>query len=104
MMPPVQLVKLNASEITVLPARIAASTAPAVPGAPVDEHGQQMAVGVARVAAPGDPTVAVTLVFGRVQIALSLDAAEADKFCHALADAVLWQNDQLRQKAGQVVH
>lgn len=82
----------------------ATSAAPEIISPPRDDEGRQMATYVARVETPAEPLVVVGIVLGKVQFTVTLPPSEADTFCHALADAVLWQNDQLRQKAGQAVH
>lgn len=82
----------------------AISKAPEINAPPRDDEGRQMAAYVARVSQTSEPMVVVGIVLGDQQLTVSLLPDQADQFCHALADAVLWQNDQLRQKAGQAVH
>lgn len=82
----------------------AVSKAPEISTPPLDDEGRQMAAYVARVAETSEPMVVVGIVLGDQQMTVTLLPDQADQFCHALADAVLWQNDQLRQKAGQAVH
>lgn len=69
-----------------------------------NEKGEQMAAGIAQHEIAGQPVIVVTLILGGKQVTATLDATQSDRFAHRLADAVLWQNDQLRQKAGQAVH
>ena len=83
---------------------IATSAADVIPGAKVDESGDQMAAFISRVPLDGEPLIVIGLVHGGEQKTLALTPAQADLFCGALADAVLWQNEELRQKAGQRVH
>ena len=87
-----------------LPAAIASGPAARINGARTNEADRQMAVGVVCVASPTVPIVALTLVLGDRQTTLTLDPSDMDALCHLLADATLWQNSQLRQRAGQAVH
>ncbi len=98
------LVDVPRSNIEFHAARVASSRSPVLPSAPLDDVGRQMALGVARVIHQGEPVVALTLVLGDTQTTLTLDASETNQLCHLLADAVLWQNEQLRLKAGHAVH
>lgn len=71
---------------------------------PCDDQGRQMAAGITHNVVEGVPIIVVTFVLGDRQVTATFDAKQADKFCHVLADKVLWQNDQLGLSAGQAVH
>ena len=94
---------IGAEAIRFLPAQVAQGPAGKLLHAPHDEGGRQMAVGIARVALPGEPLVCVTLVLGDAQFSLTLTPPDLDRFAHVLADAALWQNEELRRKAGHTV-
>ena len=98
------MARVGRDDIRAFGARVAGSAAQTMPGAPTDENGDQMAGFVSRVNYGGEPLIVVGLVHGREQKTLTLSPAEADDFCRDLADAVLWQNEELRRKAGQRVH
>lgn len=99
-----QLVVVPPHAISFHGARVAEAPAPILTEAPTDDVGRQMAVGVARMVHDGQALVAITLVLGTSQTTLTLGPAETNQLCHQLADAVLWQNEQLRLTAGQAVH
>lgn len=97
--------KLNLTgDVRFIGAGVAEGPAAQIGGAPTNAMGEQCAVGVTNAQVNGTPLIFVTFVLGERQFTATLDAAQADKFCHLLADQVLWQNDQLRQKSGQAVH
>lgn len=60
------------------------------------------AAGVATGFVDGEPVVVVTFVENTTQFTLTLDADEADTFCHVLADAVRWQTAALAPATGSV--
>ncbi|WJY18697.1 hypothetical protein QQS45_00130 [Alteriqipengyuania flavescens] len=99
-----ELIAVRAENVKALPARLCDSFAPPLDTAPLHPDGRQMAVLVARIDAPAGPIVALSFVLGDRQTTLTLNCGELDSFCHALADATLWQNEKLRQKAGGAVH
>ena len=92
------------AKIAVIGVGVCEGPAQHVGGLPVNEKGEQLGIGTSRVTVDGVPVIVVSVILGDRQITAALDPSQADRFCHQLADGVLWQNGQMREAGGKAVH